>query len=505
MPEKKKPPIRKPAPKMKLCKYCGSKVLADECIRYMNRNGDMYDRCIKCMEGVQLHDCPECKVKFRMPYWDDMGTDLALYRWPKLRDFCHDCGIKHMDNVQPKLVAQCVECGEIFEHAENADKKHRNLCKECIDAYHLCECCENNYVFKGRVIIYHDLKLNEEIKTNTLCGFCEATTLRNCGICNKLMKGDKKFCPTCERDAIPCDMCGELVAPNTERIQNKVMCRNCRNQRAGMCTICKEKAIDVGRKYHHHHHDGNVNGCRECIGSPIMHYNYKPKPVFFGKGVLYYGIENEFDFRENNFRKMTDFLREYYKHDTLRYFAHDGSLNYGVEMIFNPMTFGYFETIPELIPPNILNNPGETAGCHVHMTKDAFTTFHLFKFLNFLTQYQMGMYPIYKRTVGRASPKNGKVYNKPLPYKNAVIAKQRTGDEKYWWINLKNKETIEIRLFKSASTTNELRAIIQSLDCLYYYTKDNSPATITFEGYMSALQCKRYEIAWETFQQAKGE
>jgi hypothetical protein len=188
-----------------------------------------------------------------------------------------------------------------------------------------------------------------------------------------------------------------------------------------------------------------------------------------------------------------------YANDDLRYFVHDGSLNNGVEMIFNPMTFDYFSGIQELLPQEVPNHRGDTAGCHVHMSKDAFTTFHLFKFMNFLTENVSKFHPLFQRTIGEVSPKTGKQYCEEIGYPPKELARTRYGNRKYWWINLKNKATIEIRIFKAARNSAELQAIVQSLDALYYYTKDTTQNTQTFDGYLEYMNQKQYEQACEVF------
>jgi hypothetical protein len=223
-----------------------------------------------------------------------------------------------------------------------------------------------------------------------------------------------------------------------------------------------------------------------------MNYRFKPTPIYHGQGVLYYGIENEYDFTYDTYKKSTDALRKWRVEDDLRYFVHDGSLNWGVEMVFNPMTFDYFSKLEDVIPPHVENEGDDTAGCHVHMSKDAFTTFHMYKFLNFLTEHQKALAPIFKREVGWTSPVNGKMYCEPLPISAKQAARDRNGNRKYWWINLKNTATLEIRIFKACKTSNEMREIVQFLDALYYYTKDNSVSLITFTGFLDTLGTKEY-------------
>jgi hypothetical protein len=156
------------------------------------------------------------------------------------------------------------------------------------------------------------------------------------------------------------------------------------------------------------------------------------------------------------------------------------------------MTFDYFSSLEEVLPDKIKNEGDDSAGCHVHMTKDAFTSLHMYKFINFLTENQGLLAPILKRKVGWTSPVNGKMYCEPLPVTSKQAALTRNGDRKYWWINLKNAATIEIRIFQACKTSNELREIVQFLDALYYYTKDASVSLISFTGFLDTLGAKEY-------------
>jgi hypothetical protein len=418
--------------------------------------------------------------------------------YPDLADLCFLCGEEHVKTTEPIAVFECVVCNTTY--LKDADDSTEIMCGGCAPHYGKCEQCKDNIVDKRTHYQYLDTATNHKHNVHGLCTQCFNKTVDRCKLCRiYLKKGQGPMCPECIVNVTKCDLCNrDIRKTNAKEVDGKLLCGGCYGQRVSHCNYCEKLSIDVGQHYHHRHGEG-MAGCRKCIGSPVMGYRFKPAPRFFGQGVLYYGIENEYDFPATTYKKHTDALRMLYAQDDLRYFVHDGSLNFGVEMIFNPMTFDYFSGIQELLPVEVPNSRGVTAGCHVHMSKDAFTTFHLFKFMNFLTENVKKFHPLFQREIGEISPVTGKKYCEEVPYSAKELARTRYGNRKYWWINLKNKATIEIRIFKAARKSSELQAIVQSLDALYYYTKDNTQKALTFEGYLDFMNQKQYEQACEVF------
>ena len=74
---------------------------------------------------------------------------------------------------------------------------------------------------------------------------------------------------------------------------------------------------------------------------PIKPYNYKPEPLFYGSGNLFYGVELEID-KGGEYSSSAEILMDVVNRDSEHmYCKHDGSINCGFEMVLHPMTLDY--------------------------------------------------------------------------------------------------------------------------------------------------------------------
>lgn len=459
-------------------------------------DGELVIRCSGCVDIEDFNVCNDCGLRHYYVDYRKLGDKSVYHKWPRLRELCRNCGDKYRRNTPPLKIKECDRCRDVIQD------NRKKLCNHCDEHFSLCPTCNAHYVRKDWDVIAFNNDTDRFEDVPRECAECLTDKYSKCKVCGIHLVGPyDDICNECTANLIECDLCGEVALKKYyKRIDNKTICPACVNNRVATCRICGQTKVDVGKEYHHHK-GNNENGCRDCIGSPILRYNFKPKPKFFGQGVLYYGIENEYDFTEHTYRRYTDRLRKMYAQDDLRYFVHDGSLRHGVEMVFHPQTFDHIMLLQEPLPTDVTNHVGTTAGLHIHMSKDAFTTFHLYKFLNFITMNaDKAFHPIFQRKIGHTSPVNGKIYCEPFPLTVKQIARGRTGDKKYWWINLSNPHTIEIRLFKAAKNSTELRAVIQFLDSLYYYTKDTAVNDLSLDQYFKFMRSeKHYEDVYQVF------
>ena len=73
----------------------------------------------------------------------------------------------------------------------------------------------------------------------------------------------------------------------------------------------------------------------------IKNYNYKPEPIFYDSGNIFYGVELEID-RGGECNQTAEKLYEIAnRNDDRIYCKHDGSLSDGFEMVSYPMTLDY--------------------------------------------------------------------------------------------------------------------------------------------------------------------
>lgn len=80
---------------------------------------------------------------------------------------------------------------------------------------------------------------------------------------------------------------------------------------------------------------------REIQESTIRPYNYKPEPIFYGSGDLFYGIELEIDKGGERSDYAETILNVANKDSKYIYARHDGSIDNGFEIVSHPMTLEY--------------------------------------------------------------------------------------------------------------------------------------------------------------------
>ncbi len=269
------------------------------------------------------------------------------------------------------------------------------------------------------------------------------------------------LCEACRNNVHECDWCGCLTEEDYGDA-NTTLCEYCRDN-AHECDWC---GCLVRR--------GEECSCGRC---GIHEYSYTPRPDFRGKGPLYFGIELEMEFEGHDWDGLPD--------DGYLYAKHDGSLTCGVEIVSHPASWEWLCSEGRAAWQQILDwrldrgyrsyNTG-TCGMHVHMSRDAFTTFHLYKWLQFFYQNPQFILDISRRSAGtlaRWASLDGPSATSDLIAK----AKDGRGKSRYEAINLNNPHTIEIRIFRGTLHPSGFWRNLEFLRCLYNYT-----ATVDAKG-----------------------
>ena len=113
--------------------------------------------------------------------------------------------------------------------------------------------------------------------------------------------------------------------------------------------------------------------------SPIHDYYFKPRPVFYGDGPRYFGVELEIDDGgecDSSAEVLMDIANQ---SKTLAYCKHDGSLDDGFEIVTHPMPLDcqlhemlWAEVLDKAIGMGYLSHQAGTCGLHVHVSRKAF-------------------------------------------------------------------------------------------------------------------------------------
>jgi len=229
-----------------------------------------------------------------------------------------------------------------------------------------------------------------------------------------------------------------------------------------------------------------------CINS----YSYRPVMKFHklsneNENAPFFGIELEVE------RKNSNGLKHKYMAGLIKnehwYFKTDGSLTDGFEIVTHPMTFNYiqqstkeFTNSLKLLVENGYNSyDANTCGMHIHISKNNFTTWHLYRFLKFFVENKEFITSISQRKIEKLK----KWANIEDDNDTSLIykAKKKDGNsERYVAINLKNTKTIEIRIFRGTLNLNSFMKNIEFSHALFMYTKENKE--VSLDGFKSYIQ-----------------
>ena len=347
------------------------------------------------------------------------------------------------DNKNTKGKFVCSECGEILTEENMHEFEGRVFCERCLDNHTtLCSGC-------GRRIFIED---STEFDRQTMCVDCLNEQTSVCEACGRRMWND--------------DVCGD---------SNVVLCSDCEEYNYTNCDNC-------GRLIHRdeaHYDDDDYAYCGSCYeklkGKPIHSYNYKPEPIFHGSGDLFYGVELEID-RGSNYDESAKILLDIANTGSEHiYCKHDGSIEYGFEIVSHPMTLDYhinnmnwLDVFNKAVEMGYRSHNTTTCGLHIHVNRSAFGETNdrqedvISRIVYFVESHWNELLKFSRRTessIMRWASRYGIADNTKLTYDKA---KKNTG--RYVAVNLANYYTVEFRIFRGTLRYKTFVAVLQLVD-----------------------------------------
>ncbi len=270
-----------------------------------------------------------------------------------------------------------------------------------------------------------------------------------------------------------CDSCGDLFHENTMRShQEYTYCEICFDNLIGYCNDCEEtyRRSELDR-------DGYCIECREP-NSNIHEWDYQPRYKFYGKGPLYFGIELEIEFHGQNPDILIAAADQPYF-----FLKHDGSICEGAEVVSHPASFKWindnfqntWEKVLKVRNEGMRSFKTETCGIHIHMSKKAFSKFHLYKFLRFFRENVDFVTKISQRTEGNLNQWSALDSNESICYQ----AKRGCTEERYVAVNLNPPKTVEIRIFRGNLLDTAFRKNLEFCKALFDFTAKSSCLSLT--------------------------
>lgn len=191
------------------------------------------------------------------------------------------------------------------------------------------------------------------------------------------------YCEECLNDlSVVCQCCGDRIwRDSAEGDSLTVLCERCYNNYYCHCQRCGRLISNEDLYYMNDEDDYGY--CYDCyqsmISNPIKNYSYKPEPIFYGTGKLFFGIELEIDKGGESPENAQIFLDYMNKDSELLYIKRDSSISNGMELVFFPTTLEYalnsvdFSGLFEkAVSIGYRSHQTQTCGLHIHVNRSAF-------------------------------------------------------------------------------------------------------------------------------------
>ena len=321
------------------------------------------------------------------------------------------------------------------------------------------------------------------------------------------------ICDDCfDSCTVTCDNCGERIwRDDAEGDSIVTLCSHCYEYSYTTCEDC-------GRLIHNkdaYYEDGeDYPYCRECFeklnDNAIKNYSYKPEPIFYGLGNLFYGVELEIDKdgeESFNAQKLLDVANE---RDERIYCKHDGSINGGFEIVSHPMSLDYhinnmnwLDIFEKAVRMNYRSHNTSTCGLHIHCSRSAFGKEYeqrektVGRIIFFVEKHWNELVKFSRRTsenLNRWAAKYATISSTTEEtYKKAKD--KRMG--RYVAVNLENYDTIEFRLFRGTLNHKTFIATLQLVDEICYqaiHLSDKEMEDMSWSDFVSRILPKKSEL-----------
>jgi len=333
-------------------------------------------------------------------------------------------------------IAVCQNCSCKIEEDDLQEFEGENYCQECFDdLFSYCEQCDETVSVDDMVYVNND---------DYMCKSCRDANYTCCGACGEYVPNDDCFC-----------------------INDHDVCEECYCENYFTCESCNE--------IWHIDYYGSEGCCRDCETSEddcgLHNYSYKPDAAFYGEGDLYFGIELEIESEGNSIYDAVQSLPDFV------YAKADSSMDDGLEVVSHPTSWQWLQENKEqwdevlsLRNKGFLSYKTDTCGMHVHLSKKAFSTLHLYKFLKMFFENQEFIAIISRRRSGNLNRWASLQSDESIVYK----ARTKNNTQRYTAVNLQNDESVEVRIFRGTLSPVGFWRNVEFCKAVYEFTKTAS-------------------------------
>ena len=309
-----------------------------------------------------------------------------------------------------------------------------------------------------------------------------------CSICGASLHDEvvhnvdgRMLCEECfDENTVVCDNCGDRILREEAVGDNMVtLCRYCREYNYVHCTNC-DCLVNTDDAYYEDD-DDDYPYCYDCYQKlqkkAIRNYHYKPEPILYGSGNMYYGIELEVDKggeAEDNAQALLDLAN---KNGERIYCKHDGSLNDGFEIVSHPLSYDYhmnnmnwLEILEKAVEMNYRSHNTSTCGLHIHCSRSAFGADYdeqertIGRLVFFFERHWGEMVKLSRRTADSLDHWAARYATISNTTEETYKKAKNKHMGRYVAVNLENYNTVEIRLFRGSLRYKTFISALQLVD-----------------------------------------
>lgn len=328
------------------------------------------------------------------------------------------------------------------------------------------------------------------------------------------------WCTTCWEDQTnlegthytSCDRCGVYITGD-EDTQLTVYSELTSED---VCLSCYEDGVDCDdcgyRMYEGRDHECEYDDYNSDDDDDIHNYSYRPRTIFHGETGPYMGFELEVECKNSNRSDGVELFSNLDPHEQRYYLKHDGSLNYGFEIVTHPHNLAEYQKLDwswldRLTKLGFRSWNTSSCGLHVHIGVDAFKDeAHQIRFTKFIYDNERQAKRIAGRSSGYAAfDSKGQIIPK-IKYKHRDT-------NRYTAVNVQNEKTLEVRIFRGSLRKERVLSAIEFTHAVCEYTRDlkimpkSKPFSwLRFSAYIAAndeLYPNLFTIINETFELAR--
>lgn len=369
---------------------------------------------------------------------------------------------------------------------------------------------KDNIVRNVRPSAFHAYVPNDEIKAKTI-EFAN-NTIACSGYENlQLVLDCIKYHEIVDAISMPvCECCGtKIIRP--VRVGGKVYCRKCYEKLFVHCSRCNNSVL---RENATETRDGYYL-CEDCGKYHFItaYHRYYPCVNFFGNShnnsVPYLGFELEVDEGGESDHNCAKLMKEINKpNEIFAYCSHDGSLNDGFEIITQPATAEYHNSIKDVYARSFallkkngyMSHDTTTCGFHVHFNRDYYgaNEKECIRRLLFMTEKFWNQLVLFARRPEHRMERFAKKIE-PMEITEYMRRADKSNQHEfhYYVVNLANDNTIEFRMFRGSLNVNTVLATLQLVNNMVIASKEKTLDEIKAMKFEDLLTTRIQRAYWK--------